>query len=170
MTIGQSAGPRAGAAFDELYRAHALTLTRFALLLVGDKATAEDVVQDAFVGLYRNWDGLRDKASAHGYLRTAVLNGSRTVHRVRARRFRAVQHDPPAWSAEAAVLDSEDRREVLTAVARLTRRQREVLALKFYLGLGEQEIARTLRISRGTVSSTASRALTTLARELREDQ
>jgi hypothetical protein len=43
--------------------------------------------------------------------------------------------------------DGEDRRAVLAAVASLPRRQREVLALKFYLGLGEQEVAAALRIS-----------------------
>ena len=174
MTISQSGGTRAGQgaadAVEEAYRAHALGLTRFALLLVGDKATAEDLVQDAFFGLYRHWDGLRDTGSVLAYLRTAVLNRSRTVHRVRSRSFRAVQHDPPAWSAEAAVLDREDRRRVLSSVARLPRRQREVLALKFYLDLGDQEIAEILRISRGTVSSTASRALAALARELKEEQ
>ncbi|HEX6524047.1 MAG TPA: SigE family RNA polymerase sigma factor [Streptosporangiaceae bacterium] len=174
MTISQSGGTRAGQgaaeAVEAVYRAHAFGLTRFALLLVGDKATAEDVVQDAFFGLYRHWDGLRDTGSVLAYLRTAVLNRSRSVQRARSRRFRTVQHEPPAWSAEAAVLDREDRRQVLTAVARLSRRQREVLALKFYLDLGEQEIAETLRVSRGTVSSTASRALAALARALREEQ
>jgi DNA-directed RNA polymerase specialized sigma24 family protein len=43
-----------------------------------------------------------------------------------------------------------------------------VLALKYYLGLGEQEIAALLRISRSTVSSTAARAVTALARQLKE--
>ena len=169
MTFSQPHAARASDPIEELYQAHALTLTRFALLLVGDKATAEDVVQDAFLGLYRNWDGLREPSGVFAYLRTAVLNGSRSVLRTRARRLRHV-HEPPAWSAEAAVLDREDQREVLVAVAGLPRRQREVLALKFYLDLGEEEIARTLRVSRGTVSSTASRALTALARLLEEEQ
>jgi RNA polymerase sigma factor (sigma-70 family) len=53
-------------------------------------------------------------------------------------------------------------------VASLPRRQREVLALKFYLGLGEQEVATVLRISRGAVSATAARAVASLTRQLRE--
>jgi RNA polymerase sigma-70 factor (sigma-E family) len=170
VTFSHPRADRASDPLEELYRTHALTLTRFALLLVGDKGTAEDVVQDAFLGLYRHWDTVRDQAHVFAYLRTAVLNGSRSVQRARARLFRHMQHDPPAWSAEAAVLDREDRREVLKAVAGLTRRQREVLAMKFYLDLDEAEIARTLRVSRGTVSSTASRALTALARALEEGQ
>jgi RNA polymerase sigma factor (sigma-70 family) len=57
---------------------------------------------------------------------------------------------------------------VLAALAALTPRRREVLVLRFYLGLSEAEIAATLGISPGTVKSTASRGLDTLARMLRE--
>ncbi|HEX6520861.1 MAG TPA: SigE family RNA polymerase sigma factor [Streptosporangiaceae bacterium] len=158
-------------AIEDLYRAHALGLVRFALLLVGDKTTAEDVVQDAFLGLQQRWHRLAHHGNMLGYLRTAVLNGSRSVQRGRARtgRFR-VPPDPTVWSAEAAAIAGESRRAILGAVARLPRRQREVLALKYYLGLSELEIAGVLQVSRGTVSSTASRALTALARELKEEQ
>jgi len=62
----------------------------------------------------------------------------------------------------------EDRREVLHAVARLPRRQREVLVLRYYLNLSDREIAADLGVTRGTVASTASRALAALGRELGE--
>ena len=155
-------------AVDDLFRQHAPGLVRFALMLVGDQATAEDVVQEAFLGLYRAWDRVRDPDAVLGYLRTAVVNGARSVHRghVRARLLR-MPHDPPVWSAEAAVMDGEDRR---AAIARLPRRQREVLALKYYLDLSERDVAAILRVSRGTVASTGARALAALARQLREDQ
>jgi RNA polymerase sigma-70 factor (sigma-E family) len=163
---------RPGHGVDELYREHALAMVRLALLLTGDRATAEDVVQDAFLGLYRGWSRLRDTDSAVGYLRTAVINGCRSVHRSRRRLWphAELDRDPPVWSAEAAVIDSEERRAVLAAVARLPRRQREILALRFYLDLPDAEIAATLKISRGTVSSTVSRAVATLARQLQEPQ
>ena len=174
---GVAAGPEppresdglSGERVDDLYRAHALGLLRLALLLVGDRTTAEDVVQDAFVGLYRGWSRIREPAKALGYLRTSVINGCRSVQRARRTawlRAERRQHEPPVWSAEAAALAGEDRREVLTAVARLPRRQREVLALRYYAELGDSEIAALLGVSRGTVSSTASRALAALAREL----
>lgn len=67
-------------------------------------------------------------------------------------------------------MDGEDRRAVLAAIARLPRRQREVLALKYYLDLSEGDIAAILRVSRGTVASTGARALAALARQLREGQ
>jgi len=129
-------------------------------MLVGDQSTAEDVVQDAFLGLYGAWDRVRDPDAVLGYLRTAVVNGTRSVHRSRGRaRLLRAQHDPPVWSAEAAVMDGEDRRAVLAAIATLPQRQREVLALKYYLDLSERDVAAIMRVSRGTVAATSSRAL-----------
>jgi DNA-directed RNA polymerase specialized sigma24 family protein len=116
MTVqnDRAATEPAAQAVDDLYRAHALGLVRFALMLVGDQGTAEDVVQEAFLGLYRGWHRVRDPGNLLAYLRTAVLNGCRTVQRSRGRaRLLRVTHDPPAWSAEAAALDGEDRRTVL---------------------------------------------------------
>jgi RNA polymerase sigma factor (sigma-70 family) len=74
----------------------------------------------------------------------------------------------PPLSAEESVLLSGDRQQVLAALARLSRRRREVLVLRFYVGLPEAEIAATLGISAGTVKSTAARGLAALARALRE--
>ena len=156
---------------SDLFRAHALGLIRVAVLLTGDQPSAEDVVQDAFIGLYRALPRIRDQAKVLPYLRTSVINGARSVLRARKRAaLRRIPHEPPVWSAESAAMAGEDRRAVLTAVARLPRRAREVLALRYYLDLPDHEIAAALGVSRGTVSSTASRALTTLGRDLREEQ
>jgi RNA polymerase sigma-70 factor (sigma-E family) len=153
-----------------LFRDHGLAMLRVALLLVGDRASAEDVVQEAFIGLHRALPRLAEPAKAVGYLRASVVNGSRSVLRSRRRTaLRRVQHEPPVWSAESAVMAGEDRRAVLAAVARLPRRPREVLALRYYLDLTDQQIAEALGVSRSTVSSTATRALAALARDLRED-
>ena len=153
---------------EELYRGHALRLTRMALLLVGDQPSAEDVVQDAFLGLFRALGRLNDLSRAEAYLRASVLNGCRSVLRGRQRaRLRGTTTDDlPVWSAESAALAGEDRREVLQAVSQLPRRQREVLVLRYFLGLSDSEIAADLGVSRGTVVSTASRALASLARKV----
>jgi DNA-directed RNA polymerase specialized sigma24 family protein len=88
---------RAATAVTELYAGHALSLVRLAVLLVGDRASAEDVVQDAFLGLYRRWDCLPDTSSPLAYLRVSVLNGCRTALRGRARsRHRQVFDVPRA--------------------------------------------------------------------------
>jgi RNA polymerase sigma-70 factor (sigma-E family) len=159
-----------GDLIDDLFRAHAVTLVRVAMLLLGDQPSAEDVVQDAFFGLYRSLPKLRDRSKALPYLRASVINGSRSVLRARKRAgLRGVHHEPPVWSAESAAMAGEDRKALLAAVARLPRRAREVLALRYYLDLADQEIAAALGVSRTTVSSTASRALAALGRELQEE-
>jgi RNA polymerase sigma factor (sigma-70 family) len=136
-----------------------------ALLLVGDRPSAEDVVQEAFLGLFRGLGRLSEPGRATAYLRVSVLNGCRSVLRARkrARQRGGTAEYPAVWSAESAALAGEERREVLAAVAALPRRQREVLVLRYFLGLSDAEIAADLGVSRGTVASTASRALAALA-------
>jgi DNA-directed RNA polymerase specialized sigma24 family protein len=73
--------PDAGAVLTGLYERHALALIRLAYVMLGDRQGAEDVVQDAFAGLYRRWDQLADQAKAVPYLRASVLNGCRSAIR-----------------------------------------------------------------------------------------
>ena len=163
--------PAARDAVTALYRAHADGLIRLGVVMLGDRGAAEDVVQEAFCGLYRRWDQLADAGNALPYVRSAVLNGCRSVLRRRSRR-----HDRPgaetgwqtAESAEASALLGEEHREVLAALRRLPARQREALVLRFYLELAEPEIARWMGISAGTVKSTTSRALAALGRLVEE--
>jgi RNA polymerase sigma-70 factor (sigma-E family) len=174
MAPGADSGGTGQADPDELvaslYRTHALIMVRAALVLVGDKPTAEDVVQDAFIGLYRAVHRLTSPDKALSYLRTSVVNGCRSVHRSRRAWFqRTGPGEPAVSSAESAAMAHEDSRVTLQAVARLPRRSREVLALRYYLDMPDAQIAATLGVSRGTVSSTASRALAALARDLQEE-
>ncbi len=148
-----------------LYQAHALGLIRLAVIMLGDRPTAEDVVQDAFAGLYRRWHALTDTGKALSYVRSSVLNGARSALRQRARQP-ASPGDPAAESAEAAALLSEEHREVLAAIRRLPDRQREALVLRYYLELDEEDIAQSMGISRGTVKSTTSRAIAALRKTL----
>jgi RNA polymerase sigma-70 factor (sigma-E family) len=153
---------------EDLYRQQRLRMVRLALLLVDEPATAEDVVQEAFTGLYRNWSGLRDRQAALGYLRTAVVNGSRSVLR---RRKTARAYTPPhqadARSAESLAMLTAEHQAVVAALAKLPPRQREVLVLRYYDDLSEAEIAEATGLSRGTVKSTASRALDALNKIMR---
>src|ERR1700758_587225 len=89
----------------ELFRAHHLELVRLAVLIVGDLATAEDVVQDAFEQLHRRWRTLRKQSSALDYARSAVLNGCRSVLRRRlvARRYEGRIPSPPPYGADAVI-------------------------------------------------------------------
>ncbi len=162
--------PDARAGIAELFRARHVELVRLATLLVGDQPTAEDVVQDVFTRVYA-----RGSDIGLPYLRTAVVNACRSVHRRRgvARRFggsvEAKLWAEPVGSPEAEVLLAEDRRHVLRTLDTLPRRQREALVLRFYQRLSEQEIAETMGVSRGTVKSTLSRGLNALGGKLSEE-
>ena len=148
---------------EDLYRQQRMRMVRLAILLVDSPATAEDVVQEAFTGLHRNWASLRDAKAAVGYLRTAVVNGSRSVLR---RRKTAREYQPPhqadARSAESLAMLSAEHQAVVAALGGLPRRQREVLVLRYYGDLSESEISEATGISKGAVKSTASRALEAL--------
>lgn len=163
--------PERADAVHDLFREHWLELVRLATVMVGDVATAEDVVQDAFERLHRGWHRLREPSSGLAYARSSVLNGCRSVHR---RAAVARKYSPrlatPANAASpdaAAAADTSD--EVVAALRLLTRRQREVIVLRYYADLDIAEIAGTLSLTQGAVRATISRALTAMARALEED-
>jgi len=166
-----SPSPPAAEAVTALYREHALGLIRLAVVMLGDRPAAEDVVQEAFCGLYRRWHALSEEANAQAYVRSSVINGCRTALRRRVRQLTLAgfAEAGEADSAESAVLLGEEHRQVLLAIRRLPSRQREALVLRYYLDLDEAEIASCMQVSRGTVKSTTSRALAALGRIL-EDQ
>lgn len=154
---------------EDLYRQHRTRLVRLAILLVDEAPTAEDVVQEAFTGLHRHWSGLRDEAAALGYLRTAVVNGSRSVLRRRkTARGYVPPHQANARSAESLAMLTTEHQAVVVALGQLPPRQREVLVLRYYGGMSEAEIAAATGVSRGTVKSSASRALDALQRILEQ--
>ncbi|KRC57711.1 MULTISPECIES: SigE family RNA polymerase sigma factor [unclassified Nocardioides] len=155
----------ADTAIETLYVAHWDQLVRLSVLLVRDQGQAEEVVQDAFVELHRRWERIDDPDRAPAYLRQTVVNRSRSAlrHRGVVQRHLARQHQlDVAPGADEPVLADSRRRSVLDALQRLPRRQREVLALRYYLDLSEAEIAETLGISRGAVKSHASRGTAAL--------
>jgi RNA polymerase sigma-70 factor (sigma-E family) len=160
----------ADTAVEELYAAHYRRLVRLAVLLVRDQETAEEVVQDAFVAMHGRWRSLREPDKGVAYLRQTVVNRARSVlrHRgVQARYVAPVPADHPGVDLD--LLASERRTAVLDALRALPERQREVLALRYYLDLPEADIAATLGISRGAVKSHASRgvaALRTLMKDM----
>jgi RNA polymerase sigma-70 factor (sigma-E family) len=162
----RSAGPagQRPPAINELYHARRLSLVRLAVLMVDDLPTAEDIVQDVFAALYRRHGAdLVSVADPHAYLTTGVMNAARSALR---RRRSARAYLPPRPGVVAAAEDEAMRAAgdpaVLAALGRLTVRQRQVVVLRYWSELSEQEIADTLHVSRGTVKSTASRALTVL--------
>ena len=174
---GRAAAVAPGGRLDValVFREYHADLVRLALLLVGDRACAEDVVQDVFTRLCARARGPRADSAMGAYVRTAVVNGCRSVLRRRALARRMAITGAPLWrdtqdSAEHTVIIAEDERRVLAALAALPSRRREVLVLRFYLGLPVAEVAAMLGISQGSVKSATARGLGTLARRLGEER
>ena len=165
---GAQPGSEATRAVTALYEEHALGLTRLAFLMLGDRHAAEDVVQEAFCGLYRAWDRMSHHDNVLAYVRTSVLNWSRSVLR-RSRRTPRPLALPYAASAETDALAGEEQRAAVAAVRRLPPRQREALALRYFADLPEQEAAQAMGVSLGTIKSTTARALAAVGRMLQEE-
>lgn len=151
----------------QLHAEHYVPLVRLAVVLIDQKESAEEVVQDAFLATIRRWHQLRDPSAAQAYLRRAVVNGSRD--RLRARRVRRAAAAPePGYirSPEDQVLMLEEHRALITALRTLPQRQREVLVLRYFSDLTERETAQAVGISVGGVKSSAHRGMAELRRIL----
>jgi RNA polymerase sigma-70 factor (sigma-E family) len=162
-----SAGADVGV--ERLFREHRLTMVRLAALLVDDRESAEDIVQEAFAALHRHWTTLSPDGSPLAYLRVCVVNGARSaLRRRRTARLFALRTDPPLPTAAAdqGVLLAEDERQVIAALQRLPQRQREVIVLRYWSELTEPQIAKLLHISVGSVKSAASRGRAAIAAHL----
>ena len=159
----------ATAAVADLFREHHLELVRMAMVMVGDPATAEDVVQDAFEKLHQRWPRLREPVDGLAYVRSSVLNKCRSVHR----RAAVARKYAPQLARTGAATGPEnaaaDRSQLLTAMRSLPPRQREVLVLRYYVDLDVAEIASTLRIAPSAVRSNCTRGLAALGRTLGRD-
>ena len=166
-----SIGPELDAdqAVVELYDLHYRALVRLAVLLVRDTATAEDVVQDAFVAMRAGWQRLGNTEKALAYLRQAVVNRSRSVlrHRIVAG-DNPQQALPDTPGAEHGALGLLEQAAARAALGGLPERQREAIVLRYYAGLSEDEIAAVMRISRGAVKSHTARGLSALRAALEQ--
>jgi len=150
-------------AVTAIYSANYRSLVRLAAMLVRDMATAEEVVQDAFVAMHGAWRRLRDPDKALSYLRQSVVNRARSVlrHRAVVEKY-APKGLPDAQSAEHGAIVELERTAVVTALSTLPTRQREALVLRYYADLSEAEIANTMGISRGAVKSHTARGMAAL--------
>lgn len=137
--------------FGDVYRTHHAQMVRLAYLLSGSHDTAQDVVQDAFVGLHRHWSRV-DNVSA--YLRRSVVNAVNSSHRRNARDRRRPQPLPQ----EAAL----DANEMFDALDTLVPRQRAAIVMRFHLDMSDAQIAEALGVKETTVASIVHRGLAEL--------
>src|SRR5438876_284212 len=154
----------------DLYLRHADAAVRLAYLLTGDRMLAEDLVQDAFVRLAGRLVHLRDPGAFDAYLRTTVVNLTRSYFRRRRVERTYMDKARNAAVQEAArwpVHSVEDREDMWRALGRLSQRQRAAIVLRFYEDLTEAQVADILKCRPGTVKSLVSRGIETLRNEMR---
>jgi len=169
---GDHEGSRArdDAAFRDYVLARGTALLRIAIMLTGNRADAEDLVQAALANTYLAWDKINDRAALDAYVRRAMIN----TH-ISWWRRRKLDEFPTDELPDQAVADharDSDLAEVVRrALDRLPRRMRAAVMLRYFDDLTEPEIAALLGVSLGTVKSTVSRAVARLRidAELGED-
>jgi DNA-directed RNA polymerase specialized sigma24 family protein len=154
--------PDADRAVTALYGQHYQSLVRLAAFLVPDVATAEQVVQDAFVALPGAWRFRAGRQRALDYLRWSVVNRSRLARR----RHRVPGPGPaaPGWWPRAGqrAADQPGCSTLIRALRALPARQREALVLRYYAHLSEAETASAMGVSTGAVRRHLTQAGTSL--------
>ena len=141
---------------------------RYAYLLTGNHADAEDIAQQTWVKAYRSWSRVRGSDSPTAYLRRMLTNTYLSQRRPKARRLELLTDELPE-PAPGAATGPEERMVLWPHVKSLPPRQRAVIVLRYYEDLSEEQIADALGCSRGTVKSTAHHALKTLRAALDND-
>ncbi len=157
VEVGVQPTASAASAFADFYRVELPGQVRRAGLLLGSSATANDVVHEAFIQMYRRWSQIAEPGP---YLNRAVLNGCRDVARRRNRDIRLL----PRLVDRAA--DDAPQESLADALATLPFNQRAAIVLRFYVGLSMREIAQTLDCRPGTVGPWITRGLEQLRQEI----
>jgi RNA polymerase sigma-70 factor (ECF subfamily) len=154
------------------YREHGRVVFAQVLLVVGERALAEEVVQDTMLAVWRGAGSFRGESSVRSWV--IAIARRQTRDRLRGRRLRVVDDlslaDQPGSTPgpEAMALDRAELSDVAGAIRQLTPAHREVLGLAFCSGLSMPEVAEVLEIPVGTVKSRLSAARAALNRTLEE--
>jgi RNA polymerase sigma-70 factor (sigma-E family) len=148
----------------EVYERSAPAGFRLAYLLTGDRALAEDLVQEAFLRFVGRLHHLRDPGAFDGYLRRTIVNLSNDVFRRRAVERSYVERHTAELREVHTDRDVAAYESMRTALLSLPQRQRAAIVLRYYEDLHESEIADLLRCRPATVRSLVARGLETLRR------
>ncbi|WP_034649142.1 SigE family RNA polymerase sigma factor [Cellulomonas sp. HZM] len=151
---------------DTLVRERGPALVRYAFLLTGDRAAAEDLVQDAVIATFARRARVREPRAAESYVRRAILTTCVDGYR-RTRRWRDVQHLLVRSDEHAGPERSVgDRDQVMSALATLAPRVRACVVLRFYEDLTVPDVAQQLGLSEGAVKRYLSDGMKALQQRL----
>lgn len=152
--------PTVDPGFVEFVAARSGALFRTAMLIVGDRHAAEDLVQGALERAYRHWDRIEGMDAPESYVRRILANLAVDHHR------RGGPGSIPLTDEDGVVRDAyrsvDDHDFVMRELSQLPPRMRAVLVLRYYDDMTEAQTAEALGISVGTVKSQTARALAKL--------
>jgi RNA polymerase sigma-70 factor (sigma-E family) len=155
--------------FEEYAAAAWPSLYRSAYLLTGNHADAEDVAQQTLIKAHGAWSRVAGSDSPNAYVRRILTNTFLSSKRPKVRGLELLTDAPPEPGHAPGPGGSETQLLLWPHVKQLPPQQRAVIVLRYYEDLSEAEIADTLGCSRGTVKSTAHRALRSLRAALGGD-
>ena len=164
---GEADLPDITASFEEFFDTERTRLFGALAVMSGNRAEAEEIMQDAFLKVWQRWDRVSAMDSPQGFLYRTALNAYRSRRRRAAVAVRKVIHLLPQDDA----LDAVDTRDQVARLLRsLTPREREAMVLTTFLGYSAEEAGRRLGIRATTVRSLTTRARATLRRQVQEVQ
>jgi RNA polymerase sigma-70 factor (sigma-E family) len=152
--------------FEAFVQERLAALVGFTAALCGDRALAEDVVQEVLIRVQRRWPAVANLDAPEAYVRKALVHEYLSWRRKWWRIIPAAEVHPPGPDAPDHAEVHAQRSQLADRIAALPPRQRAVLVLRYYTGLTDSEIAETLGCRPVTVRGYASRALATLRVEL----
>ena len=158
--------------FDLLYQDYYLVLYRTALLILGNKEDAEDVLQDTFVSIYKNAKTLSDSEKLKPWIFSILKNTSYTSYKKRKREFPDEFILDKTEKSPTYLVEDEiaEKSEIQDALMTLKEKEREVLVLYYYNDFSIEEIASICKTFQGTVKSRLHRARKNLKKELLKTQ
>jgi RNA polymerase sigma-70 factor (sigma-E family) len=155
-----------GGRLGALYVRHAPGAIRLAYLITGERALAEDLVQEAFTKLAARFQDLRAPEAFEAYLRKTVVNLARSHFRHLRVERAYVERVKTMPEREAFQPDVGQKEALRQALLRLSERQRAAIVLRFYSDLSEAQTAKALGCRVGTVKSLVSRGMSKLRDEV----
>lgn len=156
--------------FDEWVSARIPALLRFAHLVAGDRANADDIVQEALTSVYQRWHRISQVHDLDAYVRRMIINENVSSWRRWGKRQSPVAEIRHLGSA-SDLADGVTRADAVWRVtSALPRRQRAAVVLRFYEDRTDREIAEILGCAESTVRSQIHRALAALRVELERQE
>jgi RNA polymerase sigma-70 factor (sigma-E family) len=160
----------ATAEFAEFCESNYAAIVGSLSLYCADRMLAEDLAQEALAAACRDWQKVRQHPSPQGWLHRAALNLANSYFRRKRAEHRVQQRLRNSWTEVHSDPDPATVISVRNAVARLPKRQRSALILRYFADLPTPVVASLMDCSVGTVKSLTNRAIVTLRRQLNDGE